>query len=42
MDYLDCVVHVFHPAQRQFFQLERLWGDARSLDLDDEGKGGTQ
>lgn len=42
LDYLDCVVHVFHPAQRQFFQLERLWGDARSVDLDEEGKGGTQ
>lgn len=39
LDYLDCVVHVFHPAQRQFFQLERLWGDARSIDLDDDGKG---
>ena len=42
LDYLDCVVHVFHPAQRQYFQLERLWGDARSVALDDEGKGGTQ
>lgn len=42
LDYLDCVVHVFHPVQRQFFQLERLWGDARSVDLDDEGKGGVQ
>ena len=42
LDYLDCVVHVFHPAQRQFFQLERLWGDARSVDLDEEGTGGTQ
>ena len=42
LDYLDCVVHVFHPAQRQYFQLERLWGDARFLALDDEGKGGTQ
>lgn len=42
LDYLDCVVHVFHPAQRQFFQLERLWGDARSVDLDEKGTGGTQ
>lgn len=28
VDYLDFVVHVFHPAAREFYQLERLWGDA--------------
>jgi ribosome-associated protein len=28
LDYVDFVVHVFHPEQRQFYQLERLWGDA--------------
>ncbi|MBW3628568.1 MAG: RsfS/YbeB/iojap family protein, partial [Gemmatimonadetes bacterium] len=22
------VVHVFHPSAREFYQLERLWGDA--------------
>jgi ribosome-associated protein len=27
-DYVDFVVHVFHPAAREFYQLERLWGDA--------------
>ncbi|CAN5811632.1 ribosome silencing factor [soil metagenome] len=27
-DYVDFVVHVFHPATRDFYQLERLWGDA--------------
>ena len=41
LDYLDCVVHVFHPTQRQFFQLERLWGDAQSVDLY-EGRGGAR
>ena len=25
---VDFVVHVFHPAAREFYQLERLWGDA--------------
>ena len=34
LDYLDCVVHVFHPTLRQFYQLERLWGDARPVSLD--------
>ncbi|HEX2201752.1 MAG TPA: ribosome silencing factor [Longimicrobium sp.] len=28
IDYFDFVVHVFHPAAREFYQLERLWGDA--------------
>jgi len=28
LDYVDFVVHVFHPQQRTFYQLERLWGDA--------------
>ncbi len=29
IDYVDVVVHVFHPAKRQFFGLEELWGDAQ-------------
>jgi len=28
IDYIDFVIHVFHPAAREFYQLERLWGDA--------------
>lgn len=28
MDYIDLVVHVFLPRVREFYQLERLWGDA--------------
>ena len=28
LDYIDFVVHVFHPSAREFYQLERLWGDA--------------
>jgi ribosome-associated protein len=41
LDFVDCVVHVFHPALRQFYQLERLWGDAVPLQLtpDTEGTG---
>ncbi|MDX1675201.1 MAG: ribosome silencing factor [Longimicrobiales bacterium] len=31
IDYIDFVVHVFHPAARDFYQLERLWGDAPTL-----------
>jgi len=36
LDYIDIVVHVFHPAVREFYQLERLWGDAPLLLLEDE------
>ncbi len=31
MDFVDVIVHVFHPTLRQFYQLERLWGDAREV-----------
>jgi ribosome-associated protein len=33
MDYLDVVVHVFTPETREFYALERLWGEvpARAL-----------
>lgn len=28
LDYVDFVVHLFHPTLREFYQLERLWSDA--------------
>lgn len=28
VDFIDVVVHVFHPQARDFYQLENLWGDA--------------
>ncbi len=28
LDFVDFVVHVFHPLAREFYQLELLWGDA--------------
>ena len=34
IDYIDFVVHVFHPAAREFYQLERLWGDAPAQALE--------
>lgn len=37
MDFIDFVVHVFHPEARQFYQLEGLWGDAPRIAFDDEG-----
>ena len=35
IDYIDFVVHVFHPAAREFYQLERLWGDAPAQALEE-------
>lgn len=31
LDFVDFVVHLFHPETRAFYQLERLWGDAPEL-----------
>lgn len=39
LDFVDCVVHVFHPALRQFYQLERLWSDATPLAMEPVAKG---
>lgn len=35
LDYGDMVVHVFQPAERDFYRLEKLWGDAPRLELPD-------
>jgi ribosome-associated protein len=37
MDYGEVVVHVFTAEKREFFDLERLWGDAPRIELEDEG-----
>jgi ribosome-associated protein len=31
LDFVDFVVHVFHPTLRTFYQLERLWADAEQI-----------
>lgn len=35
MDYVDLVVHVFLAEKREFYELERLWGDAPREEVDD-------
>lgn len=37
IDYVDFVVHIFHPALRSFYQLERLWSDAEQVALNAQG-----
>jgi ribosome-associated protein len=36
LDYFDFVVHVFSTNARQFYGLERLWGEATRHELDNE------
>ena len=31
VDFVDFVVHVFHPSMRSYYQIERLWGDAPAV-----------
>ncbi len=33
IDYGSVVVHVFHPEVREFYNIERLWGDAALLSI---------
>ncbi len=34
IDYTDVVVHIFQKEKREFFALERLWGDALITEID--------
>ena len=33
IDYFDVIFHVFTPSTREFYSLERLWGDATQIDI---------
>ena len=36
LDYGDFIVHVFSPASRRFYDLERLWRDAGRVEIGEE------
>lgn len=36
LDYVDVVIHIFLPEVREFYALEKLWGDARMEELSEE------
>ena len=35
LDYGCVLVHVFDPESREYYNLERLWGDAAKVDISD-------
>jgi len=41
LDYVDFVVHLFHPTLRSFYQLERLWSDATVVPVTAQSAQGT-
>ncbi len=36
LDYFDVVVHIFKTEAREYYNLEKLWGDAKVIEIDDE------
>ena len=41
MDFFTFIVHVFTPQTREFYSLERLWGDAERIEVSDTPAGET-
>jgi ribosome-associated protein len=35
MDFFTFIVHIFAPNTREFYALERLWGDAERIEIDE-------
>lgn len=33
LDFADVVVHVFQPSEREFYRIEKLWGEAPRVPL---------
>ena len=36
MDYINFVVHIFNKETREYYDFERLWGDAKIIKIDDK------
>ncbi len=38
LDYAHVIVHIFHPEERQYYNIERLWQDGTNRESFEEGK----
>lgn len=38
LDYFDVVVHIFKSSAREYYKLEKLWGDAPAVEIKDEAE----
>ncbi len=36
LDYADVIIHIFFQPVREFYDLERLWGDVPRMEIPDE------
>ena len=34
LDYIDFIIHIFVEEEREFYSLEKLWGDAEHIDVE--------
>lgn len=39
LDYADVIIHVFHEQERDYYELERLWADAKKILEKEEARG---
>src|SRR5262245_23761368 len=41
IDYFDFIVHIFSPHTREFYGLERLWADAKRIEIASPSSGAS-
>lgn len=42
LDYVDFIVHIFHTEDREYYELERLWSDARVVPFEESWEGSDE